>query len=39
MSIRSAAPALSAALLFGASAALAKRLGGGMWPLLLVVLL
>jgi len=39
MSIRSAAPALSAALLFGASTPLAKLLVGGMPPLLLAGLL
>jgi drug/metabolite transporter (DMT)-like permease len=39
MSLRSAAPALTAALLFGASTPLAKLLGGQMPPLLLAGLL
>jgi drug/metabolite transporter (DMT)-like permease len=39
MSLRSAAPALVAALLFGASTPLAKLLGGAMPPLLLAGLL
>jgi len=39
MSLRSAAPALTAALLFGASTPLAKLLVGGMPPLLLAGLL
>jgi drug/metabolite transporter (DMT)-like permease len=39
MSLRSAAPALIAALLFGASTPLAKLLGGAMQPLLLAGLL